>query len=285
MFQYAIGRRLSIEHSIDFYIDSFLLTTRSKGVHNICREYALDIFNIKAKPAKLFQTLRYSPWGLPRPLRLIVKNIKLTNESRQTNEKKFGFDHSILQQEPPFYLNGLWQSQTYFNSIQQELRNDFNFTQDLDKTSVSMRNEMLNSNSVCLHVRRTDYLTESKDSPLGFIGLDYYRNGVSRIREEISNPRFFIFSDDLEWCKKELPFVPDATFVGNEHAGWKDSGHLHLMSLCKNFLIPNSTFSWWGAWLAKHPAKRVFLPNRWFRDPNMDASGYYCEGWERVAIS
>jgi hypothetical protein len=111
-------------------------------------------------------------------------------------------------------------------------------------------------------VRRGDYLKPRVRVAFGDICTpDYYREAIAYICKKITNPAFFIFSDDLPWVKEQLP-LPDAVYVtGNTGlAGFRD---LQLMSRCKHHIIANSTFSWWGAWLNQTPDKIVVAPAKW----------------------
>ena len=285
MFQYALGRRLANDFQTTFSVDRFLLEDHSTGRHAVNRNFDLDIFAADIPRANILMTMKYSAWGLPRPLRPVARALGVTNEGRQTLERSFGFDSDVLRCGPDAYISGTWQSIRYFDSIEEILKEDFQFRHPIMPEALHIEKAICGTNAICLHVRRTDFLSH-KDSknPLGFVGLDYYRNGVKRILEESSDAEFFVFSDDLEWCREELTFVPRITFVSGQYAGVKCSSYLQLMKMCRHFLIPNSTFSWWAAWLCPHASKTVYVPDQWFRDPKMDASGLYPEGWIRITI-
>lgn len=285
MFQYALGRRLSSDYKTFLTVDCSVLENRRAGQHSVQRHFALDIFTADIRRAPAMKKLRYSAWGLPRLLRPAVRSLGLARESRQIIEDSFGFDPRVLNCGREAYISGLWQSFQYFSPIDAILRADFRFRYPILPEADGIAKSIAETNSVCLHVRRTDYVThQNSSSPLGFVGLDYYRTGVRRILDESPDANFFVFSDDLSWCKEELTFVPKATFVPSGYAGFKDSTHLQLMTRCRSFLIPNSTFSWWAAWLSDLPNKRVFVPQRWFRDEAIDTSGFYPDGWLRLAV-
>ena len=119
---------------------------------------------------------------------------------------------------------------------------------------------------------------------LGFIGLDYYRQAVERMETEVGkNLSFFVFSDDIEWCRRELAWISDRMeFIDSSHSGHKYGNYLDLMTCANNFIIPNSTFAWWAAWLATGSKKKVILPKRWFKDDTLDSSGLCLPNWIRV---
>ncbi len=284
LFQYCLGRRLAAEYQVPLALDVFLLEDRTKGRHAVDRRFSLDVFAADFRFATISDCLRYSAWGMPRPLRYLSRTLRISRESRQTVERRFGYDANVMSCGPDAYLSGLWQAVQYFKPIEEQLRKDLAFRLPLADRSAGLASQLSRPDSVCLHVRRTDYVTAaSSNSPLGFIGLEYYRNACDEVLASQPDAKFFVFSDDLEWCHQTLNFLPNAQFVGQEHAGYKDSGHLHLMSLCRTFVIPNSTFSWWAAWLGTYAGKVVYLPDRWFRDPSLDASGLYPAGWISVS--
>ena len=127
---------------------------------------------------------------------------------------------------------------------------------------------------VAMHVRRTDYL----NFPDIFerCTLDYYFKAMSMFSSETH--RFLVFSDDMEWCKEN---IKGEGIMYSE--GFPAIEDLCIMAECQHFIIANSTFSWWGAWLAKSPDKRVIMPEKWFvksHHPSTDT--YQCEGWVQV---
>ena len=92
----------------------------------------------------------------------------------------------------------------------------------------------------------------------------------------------FMFSDDLTWCRDNFGQMGQVTVVGHEHAGPRFSHYLWLMTLCRQFVIPNSTFAWWAAWLASNESKIVVCPNHWFADPDINTSDLIPLEWIRI---
>ncbi|MEM7514287.1 MAG: alpha-1,2-fucosyltransferase, partial [Bacteroidota bacterium] len=92
---------------------------------------------------------------------------------------------------------------------------------------------------------------------------EYYDKAIAYFQEEVDNPEIFVFSDDIEWCKENLQYKLPLTFVGHEYKGKRFGKYLYLMSLCKHFIIPNSTFGWWAAWLSRNEQKKVVMPKPW----------------------
>ena len=121
------------------------------------------------------------------------------------------------------------------------------------------------SESVALCVRRGDYVQhKSAKALMGETNVDYYAKAIAHINEQVDSPRFFVFTDDIEFCKQEIGLPADTVYIGKMGPKW--SWHLELMSLCKHSIIANSTFYWWGAWLNPQPEGVVIAPARWYAD-------------------
>lgn len=162
------------------------------------------------------------------------------------------------------YILGQFQSYKYFEKCRLSILEAFAF----DETKVSeetkqMANRIKETNSVSIHVRRGDYMGVWFYEGLGSVCTkDYYNHSIEIINQKVTNPHFFIFSDDKEYIKNNMVF-PNCTFVdfNNNRNSWQD---LYLMSQCKHHIVANSSFSWWGAWLNPNDDKIVVAPKRWW---------------------
>lgn len=214
MFQYAFGRRLAIERGVELACDCALLHDHSDGRHDQNRHLALDVFSMPLRMAQLADTYRVSAWAAPRLLRPAMRALGLADESRQIAETRFGFDPvAAARVGDDAYLSGLWQSYRYFETIELELRQDFQFAVPLGGAAAALARDIDHSMSVCVHVRRTDFLRQGPKSPIAFVGTGYYRRGAERILDEYPSARFFVFSDDIDWCRQHLDFIPNPIFV------------------------------------------------------------------------
>ena len=136
---------------------------------------------------------------------------------------------------------------------------------------------MKSTESVSVHIRRSDYLLASNGGPA--LDVCYQRRAMKEILEKLKTPKWFFFSDDIEWCRKEFSDFENAVFVsGNEDAPYED---IRLMSLCKHHIIANSTFSWWGAYLGDDSGMTI-SPRPWFKGLEMPSS---CVPSKWVAVS
>ena len=197
-------------------------------------------------------------------------------------ERSFDFDHLFFNTKPPALLEGYWQSYKYFNGYDTQIRSELMFRNPATGKNLETAELIAQENSVSIHIRRGDYVTnQSSNKVHGALGIGYYKNAIRRICDEVDSPHFFVFSDDLAWARNNLGLSIAVTFVAN-NTGESSFEDMRLMSLCKHFIIANSTFSWWGAWLNKNSGKIVIYPRNWFNDPGINTQDLTPETW--VAI-
>ncbi len=131
--------------------------------------------------------------------------------------------------------------------------------------------------SISLHVRRSDYVTDQKVNAIhGQTSLDYYEQAITYIKERTQKPQLFIFSDDIAWVQEHLKTDVPMIFIP---LTIKDYEAQHLMSLCRHNILANSTYSWWAAWLNANPQKIVIAPKKWFNDNSRDTNDLIPENW------
>lgn len=157
---------------------------------------------------------------------------------------------------------GFWQTEKYFLDIEHEVREAFTFNPKLlSQQTKQFEVQIRNTNSVSVHIRRGDFLTRENIFLYGNICcLDYYKKAIEKMVGIVPLSRFFVFSNDVDWCKKHLEFCnPIYVDCNKREDSWQD---MYLMSQCKHNIIANSSFSWWGAWLNKNPQKVVIFPSK-----------------------
>lgn len=169
------------------------------------------------------------------------------------------------------YYDGWWQDKRFFLDTLDILK----FRQTtMDETNEILVKQILDTDSVSIHVRRGDYLDSQNIKQYGGIcTLDYYKKAIEIVEKNHNNPQYFVFSNDIEWCKANLP-INNAIFVTNNTGSnsWKD---MYLMSLCKTNIIANSSFSFWGALLNKMD-NLVIYPEKW---TNSKTPNIFPEKW------
>jgi hypothetical protein len=279
MFQYAFGRALSLRHDVPFKlnIEAYLnATARPFKKSFVVREYQLDPFNITADIAPR----REIPWihrmyGTGK-VSLILDAILRRILTWKGKERFYNFDPKSNFFGPNTYLVGDWQSPKYWSGIENILKKDFTL-KSVSPRLASLIQEIKSQNSVCVHIRRGDYVGSAFHNVLD---EDYYKKALNLINQKKKIECVYIFDrDDLEWCKKNLKFDYPTVYVEND---LKLAETLAAMSSCKNFVIANSSFSWWAAWLSESPAKIVIAPKKWFGAKNMDDKDLIPEDWIRL---
>jgi hypothetical protein len=281
MFQYAMGKELACLNKDTMKLDLGFLKTVKNQSNLTLRNYELSIFNIREDFATYAEVKR-------------LKNVKTKILSKifpnykanpYIKERHFHFDPSICSLTGNHYFDGHWLSEKYFSHVESEIRSEFTFKRKILDEAKSMHSQILNSNSVCIHVRRGDYVYNPTIAKLHqTTSLTYFKKGIALIKSRVKDPVFFVFSDDINWCVENLHSLENAHFIEKELAGKgaDNSDYLQLMTACKYFVISNSTFSWWAAWLSTHPDKIVVAPQNWFNDKKIITKDVYPVNWTRI---
>jgi hypothetical protein len=156
------------------------------------------------------------------------------------------------------YLDGYWQSEKYFKDVEGIIRQDLDFSFLMDKQNQSLAKRICHCNSVAVHVRWFDN-TENETGKN--VPACYYQHAFTLMEKKLESPLYFVFSDNLEAARVKLFFPEGRTFFVSHNQGNRNFyADLWLMSQCRHFIIANSTFSWWGAWLSKNLGKIVMAP-------------------------
>lgn len=276
MFQYAFGRRIAALFGQELVLNNERYIR--KGMSN--RPYALDIF-------RLPEHKLYSASEVGCALR------SNGNPSIHLKERFFHFDQELMESlsipsfvdeskrtELNVLISGYWQSHLYVDPIREDLRKDFNFRMPLHGEWEQMGAAIMHSEAVMINVRRGDYLQKLEHH--GVVSEEYLFASITWMMKHIEHPHFFVFSDDIPWCREHLPDLPDFTFVDEAYYDDKFQLYLQLMSMCKHFIISNSSFAWWAAWLGRFEAKRVIAPLRWFKYAGHDTSTLVDPSWVSI---
>lgn len=280
MFQYALGRKIAINNNIRLMLDISGLENHSGN--GTPRKYSLGVFNIEERFSDKKEVAKFKPENNSKITRTLAKKFALF-KSREyfIAEPYFNFCPDILNTKKGSYLQGYWQTEKYFKDIEDVIRNEFTLKDEYSIEGKEITQKIKNCNAVSLHIRRGDYVTSAITNKFhGICSLDYYGKAIKRIADNIQNPHFFIFSDDIEWVKQNLKIDFPVEYVSN--GTLKDYEELMLMSYCKHNIIANSSFSWWGAWLNNNPEKIVIAPRRWFADVLVDTSDVVPETWIKM---
>ena len=193
------------------------------------------------------------------------------------------FDPSLLRLGAKSLIDGYFQSANYFSAYEKEIKDAFSFNIGRLNEATKSLAKVINVDCLGVHIRRGDYVNNEKIKLThGACSIEYYQRGFSKL-EETGYEKVIIFSDDPNWVRANIETSKEKIVVDFNQGdnAWQD---LYLMSKCGQFIIANSSFGWWGAWLSTNADKRVIAPARWFND---DAKNKLTEhllpsDWERI---
>jgi len=250
-FQYAVGRYLALKHQVPLVLDGSWMSPRDY-------RQAKELLRLPLKGE-----LKRGPAFPARGLRALTGKHYLEWKFRQVwkePEENHSFNPAVLEQGPDTLLIGYFQSWRYFQDIRPTLLEDLNLDSlPWDAPSAALRDELRETESVAVHVRRTDYLDHTLTQ---VCGATYHSRGMDLLRSQLQNPVFHIFSDDLDWCREKFD-TPDCRVVDIPGAEKDPFADLRLMSHARHNIIVNSSYSWWAAWLNRNPSQRVIAPDAW----------------------
>lgn len=261
MFQYAAAKRIAGNKPI--YFDMEFLNAQTIATSSFTpRGLELSVFpNVKINEVKNKVALRIIKSN--KALYALLKKMPFNNLLMIRQSEKNEFIELPNLTSSTIYLDGYFQDEAYFKAIKQQLFEDFQFPASTTEGE-SIKNAIISANNtVSIHIRRGDYLKPQINAYHGLLPLSYYQKAKKQIEAKITSPHYYIFSDDPEWCRKNINFFGgNSTIVSKTiDNAWED---MFLMSLCKHNIIANSSYSWWGAWLNKNPDKVVIAPHNWF---------------------
>lgn len=277
MFQCAFAESLKLEIKKNVILDSSFLDLNYKSRENFTAwPYQLDIFNIQPSARARFSFL------FPR-FRSILISIIENKLFKTYYEKSFNFNEKLFFEDYDVFI-GYFQSYKYFTKYSNQISSMFKFDLNkISKKSIELGNEITGSGeSLSIHIRRGDYISNKAASSFhGVCSLEYYMNAMSLIKQIKKIDSIYIFSDDVEWVLEN--FKIDEHFIIVSHNVGNDSYQdMYLMSLCKNNIIANSSFSWWGAWLNMNDQKIVVAPAQWFINDNQNSNDLIPSNWLRA---
>ncbi len=279
MFQFAAGRALSLDRGQRLCLDvsGFRDYTLHQGfeLHRVfdCRVPTATDAEVRAVMGWQFspsvrRIVERPGWGLLRRPEFVV-------------EPSFSYWSGLNKAPLDCYLVGYWQSSKYFEKYASVIREDFSFQERKLMDSSVIATQIGQTNAVSIHVRRGDYLCDpSTSAKHGTCSIDYYETAIRHIADRVERPSFFIFSDDIDWARKNLKVDAPCQYV-DHNRGASSFVDMYLMSLCQHNIIANSSFSWWAAWLNSNVDKMVLTPKKWFLQ-DIDTSDLIPQAWVSV---
>ena len=284
MFQYAFGRSLSIKKKVDLGFDLRFINDRLPRSRFVFRRFDLDLFGIQ--PRTCYSTAY--PFGIIYPIIAYEKIIRKAKIKKcffggwcyfEINHR---FDREINVGLNCSWFDGYFQSYRYFLDHDDVIRSDFSTKDVWTNNQRSMVDSINRTDSVCLNVRRTDFVGGGSVTALG---QEYYNSAYRSIKAAVPSCKVFVFSDDIEWCRANLKFIDHPTYVTHDLKGEKLFDYFRLMKSCKHFIVPNSTFAWWAAYLSKicqNKSGIIFAPEKWCESGSEVNNELLFEWWLKV---
>ncbi len=264
MFDYAIGYALAKDYNDKLTVDISAYKFSP-------RPFVLDSFQITGTVKSMFPPHNTSKICrmFARTMRIIASNrygaCKWIKESLDSRNAYGNYDFS---HKKSLYLEGYWQHYKYFHRYQEDIRKELCLkSENISDTCQTLTDACLSQNSVAIHIRKGDYEASwvLKD--------DYYHEAIKTMSQELENPHYYVFCEDIEYAKEHYKYLANATFITGNYK-LTDLEEFHLISKCKHQIIANSSFSWWAAYLNTNPNKIVIAPEylHWTKD-------FYPDNW------
>lgn len=281
MFQYAAVRSFALDNDVSAYIDLRGITNKTHNVFglnhcNISNDVIIkkSIFLVKGKITHLIYGLY---WAFLSKTKIGYKLYSIM----QPNLNDLGI-YCVPDGYIPInkvkarnnYMVGYYQSINYIKSNMSIIQSELQIIDKLEGKNLNVYNEIKKCNSVCIHVRRGDYVGSSFE----VCNVNYYLDAIKLMKSKIKDAHFYVFSDDICWVKANFN-LDNTTYIDWKNNQYQD---LKLMSGCKNFIMSNSSFSYWAQFLSKNDKKVVIAPSMWYK--NGSKSDIYDDSWYLIDI-
>lgn len=259
MFQYAAGLSLSKKLNTKHKLDLTGYTEKAVNSRDTFRFFELDFLEITSEEASKeeINKIKYRYKNFSRFLNPINSFL---------NDRKF-FDYPIqfFLQTKDLYLDSYFQSERFFRQHRKEILSEFSLKKQLMTNDFKEIFHQINQeqDNLSIHFRRGDYVKNKYANKYhGVLDLQYYNYAIKQIASRKKINTIYVFSDDVDWVKKNF-LLKDKEMVYISERGFNGPQEIILMSACKNNILANSSFSWWGAWLNKNEDKLVIAPKKW----------------------
>lgn len=260
LFQYAAGRAYSLSAGQPLTFDTSQLNKRIPGVTTRALELRTLVSGIS--------TVDRSPLRLASLALKAPRLVSAVNALRVITDARIAPSKFLTRTTENAYLVGYWQSENYFHAHLNTICADIQPTTRVSKELGALIAQLRSCDSVSVHVRRGDYVSNPHAASYhGALGLAYYKYAIKHVRDCVPTARFYVFSDDPDWCRANLlPLDSTLTILDGVRQGWED---VTAMRAARHHIIANSSFSWWAAWLSRNDRLSsvkglAIAPSKWF---------------------
>lgn len=269
LFIYATAYSIYREYGIDIVFDDI------NYVMEAYREYDIDKYNVVLKDRFLKPNKIHKKYLL-RKLSKLIYFIRYKCKIHKLNaipvvEKNHELITFAFNRNRNYYLDGYWQSHNYFHKYRDELIKQF-VIKHVSTETIKIADKIQQSNYCAIHVRRGDYIRYYGGSTLD---MSYYKSAIQLIEGFYPDMNFIVFSDDVDFCKDMFGEFSKFEYISGKSL--TDKEELYLMTKCKHYIIANSTFSWWGAYLGYDEQSKVICPV-----VGMWKDSFYVDEWIKI---
>lgn len=254
LFQYAFGKQISKKYSMELVLDT------SSYLRKGSRPYNLESYAINDRVLSHCEALYYNS--------CYYADLKLGVSSRHIIHEKETFQYEDVSVGSNNYYVGFWQNEKYFENIRKDLLHALIWKGNCDDKAKQLLEEIKCNDSVAVHIRRGDYLLKGYADIYVAQDILYYERARAYLNSNKNDLKFYIFSDDIEWCKQN--FMWDNCYFVDDSITADSVTQFEIMRSCKHFIIANSTYSWWAAWLAENKDAIRVAPRRWYVDEKVN---------------
>lgn len=282
LFHYATARYIQIKNNDDKLIlnfnSIFAQNKKNRGWYDVLEDFNTVPYEYYDKPG----TVLKNETTLVEKIPVMLKSIDIwlyKNKPREERAVKAQRFQKLLNKFNVYWVRegvtkiyptggksivtGVCESYEIFDEIGDILREELQPIHEVEDRNITLIRRITNSNSICVSVRRGDFFNTQFEKSFGVCTVQYYYNAVDTMKKLMKDSTFFVFSDDINWCKENLRFNADTVYVPHDMPVYET---LRLMYTCKHFIISNSTYSWWGQYLSRNKEKIVISPSRWNND-------------------
>lgn len=277
LFQYAAGLSLSMHHKVPLKVNPLAFNKPDPTTGSV-RFFDLQNLSDPPEVANLGEIDSFCKLSAAKKL---AEKIMPFHKRSVYKEKGAGFDSDFFNAAREVYIKGNRQSEKYFKPYEEEVRQKLRLSNKVIANVEHYGNNFRRQDTVALHIRRGDYLTQVALEWLGLLPLEYYQRALTTLCEKVDLKQAVVFSDDIEWVKQHLLLEIETIYASGSisHSSMED---FYLMSCCRHQVIANSTFSWWAAYLNEYPEKRIVAPNKWYNKTDINDKDLVPSEWIRL---
>lgn len=280
-FQYAAGRALAARHGVPLRFDARWYEN-PENHRAVVRTFDLPAFKVEGQLATKAELDAFGYDGTRRIWpRIKGRALRLMRGRRVWSCDSPGWLTEFMQLKANVLLDGYFQHPAFFATVQASLRRELCLRTSPPERIGQKAAMLVSLDSVCIQVRRTDFVSNPEAARRhGVCSLDYFRAAWAYVRCRVPAAKGFVFTDDPAWAEEAFKAWPDVVVVGADFDGPAYLHRFFLMKSCRHFIIANSTWGWWAAWLGANAGSIVVLPRRWLTEADTRTLGLALPEWQ-----